>query len=71
MSQLIFLSQIISGIILIVLILLQQKGTGLGTAFGGEISFYSTRRGAEKLIFYLTIITAAAFILLSILGLFV
>ena len=63
------LFQIIIAVLLIVIILIQQKGTGLGTAFGGDLSFYRTKRGAEKLLFYATIVLSAIFILISLLGL--
>lgn len=69
MKPVIALVQIILGVILILVIIIQQKGTGLGTAFGGDLSFYRTKRGAEKLLFYLTIILSAVFILLSLVGL--
>lgn len=52
-------------------IIIQQKGSGLGTAFGGDFAFYRTKRGAEKLLFILTIVLSASFILLSLLGLLV
>lgn len=60
---------IISVIIMITLILLQSQGTGLGTAFGGEGNTYRSKRGAEKIIFNATIITAVAFVLSVVLGL--
>lgn len=69
MKVVISLIQIILGILLIVVIIIQQKGTGLGTAFGGDLSFYKTKRGAEKLLFYATIILSLVFILLSLVGL--
>lgn len=69
MIQAVFLIQIIIGVLLIIVILIQQKGTGLGTAFGGDLSFYRTKRGAEKLLFYATIILSSLFILLSLTGL--
>ncbi len=53
---------------LIVGILLQQRGTGLSSAFGGSGMEYSTKRGAEKVIFYLTIAIAIFFIVVSILS---
>ena len=53
---------IASGIILIVSVLVQQKGGGLGAAFGGDSGAYRTKRGAEKLVFYLTIVMAVIFI---------
>lgn len=69
MKPVITLIQIILGILLILIILIQQKGSGIGTAFGGDLGFYRTKRGAEKLLFYTTIVLASLFILLSILGL--
>jgi len=71
MKQIISVIQIAVSILLISLILIQTKGTGLGRTFGisGGTSF--TRRGLEKLIFKLTFILAAAFLILSIVLLWV
>ena len=59
--------QIASAILLIVTILLQQKGNGLGSTFGGSGGEYSTKRGAEKIIFRTSIILAIVFIVTSVL----
>lgn len=69
MKPVISLIQIILGILLILVIIIQQKGSGLGSAFGGDLSFYRTKRGAEKLLFYATIVIAVAFITSSLVGL--
>ena len=69
MKPAIYLIQIILGILLIVVIIIQQKGAGLGSAFGADLGFYRTKRGAEKLLFYATIVLAIAFILSSLVGL--
>lgn len=61
--------QILLGVLLILVIIIQQKGSGLGTSFGGDMSFYRTKRGAEKLLFYATIVLALSFILFSLIGL--
>ena len=53
---------VISSIMLIIAILLQNQGSGLGSAFGGESNFYRTKRGAEKLLFYTTIVLAIIFV---------
>lgn len=53
--------QIASGILIIVTILLQQRGAGLGSAFGGEGGFYRTRRGIEKILLISTIVLAVIF----------
>lgn len=55
---------VISGL-LIVLILIQNKGTGFGRTWGSSTSF--TRRGLEKIIFKLTFALAGIFIVISIL----
>ena len=55
--------QIIISVVLIALILLQQRGTALGSAFGQESGGYSTRRGMQKKIFYGTIVAGVLFML--------
>ena len=59
--------QFIVGCLLIVLVLMQSKGTGLGTVFGGESSVFRTRRGLERLLFNFTIYCSAIFLLVSLL----
>jgi protein translocase SecG subunit len=58
--------QAIIGVLIIVLILLQERSTGLSGIFGGEGGFYQTRRGIEKIIFISTIILGVIFIALSL-----
>lgn len=58
--------QIILAILLMATILLQQRGTGLSGAFGGEGSAYSTRRGIERILFISTIVIAILFFGVSI-----
>lgn len=67
MKDIILVIQIIASSLMIVVILLQAKGSGLSTAFGGEGGFYRSKRGVEKLFVYLTIILAATFLVTSIL----
>ncbi|MBI2314523.1 preprotein translocase subunit SecG [Candidatus Daviesbacteria bacterium] len=71
MKSAVYIIQIILGILLILIIIIQQKGSGLGSSFGGDMSFYRTKRGAEKLLFYVTIGLSVAFILFSLVGLLV
>lgn len=63
--------QIILSLLLIGGILLQQRGAGLGGAFGGgDVSqTYYTRRGAEKFFFQGTIVIAVLFALFAIIAL--
>lgn len=70
MKAVISLIQIIIGVLLVLVIIIQQKGSGLGSAFGGDLGFYRTKRGAEKLLFYATIALCIIFIISSLVGLF-
>lgn len=53
--------QIVISALLIGAILLQQRGTGLSSTFGGEGNVYRTKRGLEKAIFIATIALAILF----------
>ncbi len=57
----------ILAITLIVLVLVQAKGSGLGAVFGGD-SIYKTRRGVEKSIFQATIGVAVLFFAIALLN---
>ncbi|MFA4880195.1 MAG: preprotein translocase subunit SecG [Candidatus Doudnabacteria bacterium] len=61
MSQILKIVQIILAILLTAAILVQARGTGLSSAFGGEGGFYRTKRGVEKIVFRATIFLAIAF----------
>lgn len=57
--------QVLSGIIVIVLVLLQQNESGWNSA-GSNLN--RTRRGAEKLIYIMTIVAGSLFVILSIIN---
>ncbi len=63
--------QIISAVLLVISILLQQQGSGLGSAFGGEGNVFRTRRGVERILFISTIVFAILFFGASIASLFI
>ena len=69
METAILIAQIILAIALIASILLQQRGTGLGGAFGGEVTAYRSRRGIERTLFRLTIVLAILVVAFSLLNL--
>lgn len=69
MKQYLVIAQGITAVLLIVFILLQQRGSSLGSAFGGSGGFHVSRRGAEKKIFWATIILAIIFVVLALLNL--
>jgi len=62
--------QIIIAVAVIVFILLQVRGAGLGSIFGGSSagSVFKTRRGVERLIFNITIVLVVLFAVVSILS---
>ncbi len=64
------LIQIIVSITLVFIILIQVKGEGLGSVFGGEAGVARTRRGLERTLFNATIILSAIFLLISFLSAF-
>ncbi len=60
-------AQIILSFVLIVVILLQTKGSSFSGAMGGDSgSIYHTRRGLEKTLFQVTIGLAVIFVVASI-----
>jgi protein translocase SecG subunit len=61
---------IVITVLLITSVLLQQRGSGLGDAFGGDASVYTSRRGAEKVLYYLTMVFGSSFVVLALLQLF-
>ena len=63
------IAQIVLSIALILTILLQVKGGGLGGIFGQADTVYRTKRGVEKTLFQLTIVLVILFIIVSILTL--
>ncbi len=58
-----------SALLMIVAILLQQRGASLGAGFGGSSELYTTRRGLDKNLFELTIFLAITFVLSILVGL--
>jgi preprotein translocase subunit SecG len=69
-SLLFSLIQILLSALLVTTILLQQRGTGLGSAFGGGSEVFRTKRGIEKGLFYATIALSVLFFGTAILNVF-
>lgn len=63
MTSFLQVTQIVAGILLVIAVLLQHRGTGLGGAFGGEGMSYRSRRGIEKLLLRASVLFATIFIL--------
>jgi protein translocase SecG subunit len=70
MGQILDITQLSVAVILIILILLQERSGGTSGLFGGsEGTVYQTRRGLEKTVFIGTIVLTGAFLVLSLLNL--
>ena len=58
-----------SAILMMIAILLQQRGASLGAGFGGSSELYTTRRGFDKNLFEVTVVLAVVFVLSILIGL--
>ena len=66
MDPILAFGQIIVSIALIVAILLQARGTGLSSTFGGDSAVYRSRRGVERRLWQFTIVLLTLFVLFSL-----
>ena len=62
---------IASSFLMLIAILLQQRGATLGAGFGASGELYTTRRGVDKNLFEVTIILAVIFVLSILAGLLI
>ncbi|OGO24440.1 MAG: preprotein translocase subunit SecG [Chloroflexi bacterium RBG_16_50_9] len=69
MAIYLYVAQLVVAVTLILVVLLQVRGGGLGGIFGQADTVYRTKRGVEKTLFQLTIALVVIFIMLSILSL--
>ena len=53
---------VVSAVILVIAVLLQQRGATLGAGFGASGELYATRRGFDKNLFDVTVIMAVVFV---------
>lgn len=63
--------QLVISIFLILAIVIQKRGAGLSESMGGSGTIYTTKRGAEKVVFNATVILAVLFVLSALAFLFV
>ncbi len=64
--------QVILSVLLSLSILLQQRGTGLSATFGGTGGgFYTSKRGAEKVLYNASVVLGILFVVNSIAFMFV
>ena len=70
LQTIVSVAQLVIAVLLVVLILLQERESGLSGVFGGsEGGYYRTRRGLERFIFATTIVLLVVFVVLSLLTL--
>lgn len=69
LSTILVIVQMVVAGFLIASILLQQKGSGLGSAFGGTGGVYTTRRGIDRVLFNITIALSIVFFAIALLTL--
>ena len=62
------IAQIVIAIAVSSSILLQARGTGLSSTFGGESTAYRSRRGLERTLFRMTVVLIVVYVIVSILG---
>lgn len=65
-NNILLVVQIVISVSLVASILLQQRGSGLGSAFGGGGGgSYYQKRGTEKLLYYASIVLGVLFLSVS------
>ncbi len=71
MKTFLIVMQVVVAVLLSLSILVQQRGSGLGSAFGSGTGFYVEKRGAEKVLARATIVLLVLFVANSLAFLFV
>jgi len=71
MKSFLLILNIVLSVLIIIFILVQGKGAGLGSAWGGGGEMFQTRRGMEKIILWLAMIFIIIFFAVSLINLFV
>ena len=66
MNTALSIAQIVVVVLLVITILMQQRGSSLGAAFGGGGESFGMRRGAEKFIYYSSIVLSVLFLGLAL-----
>jgi preprotein translocase subunit SecG len=67
MENFLIIAQMVVSVALVVAVLLQVRGGGLGGIFGQPDAVYRTKRGVEKVLFQLTIVLVVMFAAISLL----
>ena len=72
MERFLDIALIITSVALIISVMLQSKGAGLGGLTGADTGgVYTARRGIERTLFWVTIVLSSIFFILAIISLFI
>ncbi|MCR4277349.1 MAG: preprotein translocase subunit SecG [Candidatus Roizmanbacteria bacterium] len=71
MKNFLLILNIIFSVLIVTFILIQGRGAGLGSAWGGGGEMFQTRRGMEKIVLWLTTVFIVIFLAVSLINLFV
>lgn len=66
MKEYLQIAQVAVSVLMIIFILLQQKGSALGGVFGGDSNVFQRKRGLEKFLHWGTIVLSVFFLSLSV-----
>jgi preprotein translocase subunit SecG len=71
MEKILKIIQFVTSILIIIVVLLQGKNSSLSNLFGESSNFYTTKRGAEKFLFYATIVVSVIFVAAIVANMFI
>lgn len=61
MQNTVLIIHVVIGMLFVLCVLIQDKGSGLSAALGGTGGFYASQRGAAKAIHYITMVLCVVF----------
>ncbi|OGK62416.1 preprotein translocase subunit SecG [Candidatus Roizmanbacteria bacterium RIFOXYB2_FULL_38_10] len=71
MKNVLIIINIVVSIVIVALILMQGRGAGLGSAWGGGGEMFATRRGIEKVTLRITVLCIILFFIISLISFFI
>ncbi len=71
MKDYLLIGQIVIAVLLIIFVLMQSKGSALGSAFGGDSNVYKSKRGVEGFLHWGSVVLAFLFLASSIVNLII
>lgn len=71
MKNILLIINIILSVAIVIFILIQGRGAGLGSAWGGGGERFQTRRGIERIVVWFTVMAIILFFIVSLINLFV